>query len=79
MPKRLQPRAKSLLHEMAEAPTEADARAARERFRTKFDVKYPKAIAKLDRFPAITRPCPRAGSSSEPLAPMGERSGARVR
>ena len=28
LPKRLQPRAKSLLHEMAEAPTEADARAA---------------------------------------------------
>ena len=49
MPKRLQPRAKSLLHEMAEAPTEADARAARERFRTEFDAKYPKATAKLDR------------------------------
>jgi putative transposase len=31
MPKRLQPRAKALLHEMAEAPTEADARAAKER------------------------------------------------
>jgi len=49
MPKRLQPRAKSLLHEMAEAPTEADARAAKERFRTEFDAKYPKATAKLDR------------------------------
>jgi len=49
MPKRLQPRAKSLLHEMAEAPTEADARAARERFRTEFDAKYPKATAKLDK------------------------------
>jgi transposase-like protein len=49
MPKRLQPRAKSLLHEMAEAPTEADARAARERFRCEFDAKYPKATAKLDR------------------------------
>ncbi len=49
MPKRLQPRAKSLLHEMAEAPTEADARAARERFRSEFDAKYPKATAKLDR------------------------------
>lgn len=49
MPKRLQPRAKSLLHEMAEAPTEADARAARERFRAEFDAKYPKATAKLDR------------------------------
>lgn len=49
MPKRLQPRAKSLLHEMAEAPTEADARAARERFRSQFDAKYPKATAKLDK------------------------------
>lgn len=49
LPKRLQPRAKSLLHEMAEAPTEADARAARERFRTELDAKYPKATAKLDR------------------------------
>jgi len=49
MPKRLQPRAKSLLHEMAEAPTKADARAARERFRSEFDAKYPKATAKLDR------------------------------
>jgi transposase-like protein len=49
MPERLQPRAKSLLHEMAEAPTEADARAARERFRTEFDAKHPKATAKLDK------------------------------
>ncbi len=49
MPKRLQPRAKTLLHEMAEAPTEADARAARERFRAEFDAKYPKATAKLDK------------------------------
>jgi putative transposase len=49
MPKRLQPRAKSLLHEMAEAPTAADARAARERFRAQFDAKYPKATAKLDK------------------------------
>ena len=32
LPKRLQPRAKSLLHEMAEAPTRADAGKARERF-----------------------------------------------
>jgi putative transposase len=49
LPKRLQSRAKSLLHEMAEAPTAADARAARERFRAEFDAKYPKATAKLDR------------------------------
>jgi len=49
LPKRLQPRAKSLLHEMAEAPTRADARLALERFREEFDAKYPKAVEKLDR------------------------------
>jgi transposase-like protein len=49
LPKRLQPRAKTLLHEMAEAPTRADAGKARERFRGEFDAKYPKAVAKLDR------------------------------
>jgi putative transposase len=49
LPKRLQPRAKELLHEMAEAPARADARAVLERFREEFDAKYPKAVAKLDR------------------------------
>jgi putative transposase len=49
MPKRLQPRAKTLLHEMMEAPTERDARQAREAFRTEFAAKYPKAVDKLDR------------------------------
>ena len=49
LPKRLQPRAKTLLHEMMEAPTKADARAGLERFREEFDAKYPKALAKLDR------------------------------
>ncbi len=49
LPKRLQPRAKTLLHEMMEAPTAADARAARETFRSVFAAKYPKAVAKLDR------------------------------
>ncbi len=49
LPKRLQPRAKTLLHEMMEAPTKADARAGLERFRGEFDAKYPKAVAKLDR------------------------------
>lgn len=42
LPKRLQPRAKTLLHEMMEAPTEADARRARETFRTEFAAKYPR-------------------------------------
>ena len=49
LPKRLRPRAKSLLHEMAEAPARADARRALERFREEFDAKYPKAVAKLDK------------------------------
>ncbi len=49
LPKRLQPRAKTLLHEIAEAPTRADARKALERFRGEFDAKYPKAVAKLEK------------------------------
>jgi putative transposase len=49
LPKRLQPRAKTLLHQMMEAPTEADARRARETFRAEFAAKYPKAMDKLDR------------------------------
>jgi putative transposase len=49
LPKRLQPRAKTLLHEMAEAPARADAREALERFRAEFDAKYPKAVEKLDK------------------------------
>ncbi len=49
LPKRLQPDAKKLLHEMMEAPTGKDAKATLERFRTQFDAKYPKAVAKLDR------------------------------
>jgi transposase-like protein len=49
LPKRLQPRAKTLLHEMAEAPNRADTRKALERFRPEFDAKYPKAVARLDK------------------------------
>jgi putative transposase len=49
LPKRLQADAKQLLHEMMEAPTRADAAAARERFREQFDAKYPKAVAKLEK------------------------------
>jgi putative transposase len=48
MPKRLQPRAKTLLHQMMEASSERDARAARERFREAFSAKHPKAMTKLD-------------------------------
>jgi transposase-like protein len=49
LPKRLQPRAKTLLHEMMEAPSASSARQAREMFRSEFAAKYPKAIGKLDR------------------------------
>src|SRR4051812_440506 len=49
LPKRLQPRAKGMLHETMKAPSRADARHALERFRSEFDAKYPKAVAKLDR------------------------------
>ena len=49
LPKRLQPRAKTLLHEIVEAPTRADAKTALEAFRGEFDAKYPKAVAKLDK------------------------------
>src|SRR3954470_2920928 len=49
LPKRLQPAAKTLLHEIMEAPSLGDARQARERFRSTFDAKYPKAVAKLDK------------------------------
>jgi transposase-like protein len=48
LPKRLQPDAKKLLHEIMEAPSRSAARVARERFREAFDAKYPKAVAKLD-------------------------------
>src|SRR4051812_6417053 len=49
LPKRLQPRAKTLLHEMMEAPSASAARQARETFRSEFAAKYPKAMNKLDR------------------------------
>jgi transposase-like protein len=49
LPKRLQPRAKGMLHEIMEAPSRADARAGLERLGGEFDAKYPKAVAKLDR------------------------------
>ena len=43
MPKRVQPDAKGLLHEMMKASTEADALKARESFENLFGDKYPKA------------------------------------
>jgi putative transposase len=49
LPKRLQPRAKTLLHEIAEAPTRKDAKVALEVFREEYEAKYPKAVEKLDK------------------------------
>ena len=49
LPKRLQPKAKELLHEIVEAPTRSDACKALEVFREKFGAKYPRALAKLDK------------------------------
>ncbi len=49
LPKRLQPRAKTMLHEIMEAPTRGDASRALERLREDLAAKYPKAIAKLER------------------------------
>ena len=49
LPKRLQPRAKAMLHEIMEAPTRSDAARELERLRDEFAAKYPKSLAKLDR------------------------------
>lgn len=49
LPKRLQPKAKTMLHEIVEAPTRADARKALEVFREEYGAKYPKALEKLDK------------------------------
>jgi len=49
LPKRLQPRAKTMLHEIVEAPTRKDAGEALEVFREEYGAKYPKALAKLDK------------------------------
>ncbi|MGH2715624.1 MAG: IS256 family transposase [Solirubrobacteraceae bacterium] len=49
LPKRVQPRAKGMLHEIMEAPTRTDAGRALEDFRREFGAKYPKAVAKLDK------------------------------
>jgi len=49
LPKRLQGRAKQMLHEIMEAPTRADAEHARAAFQVEFQAKYPKAVEKLER------------------------------
>ena len=55
LPKRLQGRAKAMLHEIMEAPTRADAERALAAFQAEFQAKYPKASEKLERdFTALT-------------------------
>lgn len=49
LPKRVQPRAKQLLHEIMEAASRKDGQSALEDFRREFGAKYPKAVEKLDR------------------------------
>lgn len=44
LPKRVQPDAKKHLHEMMQAPTEADALIVRKQFEKLFNEKYPKAV-----------------------------------
>lgn len=47
LPKSLQPKAKSSLHEMMNAPTRADCEAIRAKFIAEYEAKYPKATAAL--------------------------------
>lgn len=47
LPKSLQPRAKSMIHDIYMAPTKMDANVAFDVFIEEFDPKYPKAVASL--------------------------------
>jgi putative transposase len=49
LPKRVQPHAKKLLHEMYLSPTRADALSAYERFCREYRPKYPKAVECLEK------------------------------
>jgi putative transposase len=51
LPKRLQPRAKELLHEIMEAPDRKSAQEGMVRFKEEFDAKYPKAVECLTKEP----------------------------
>jgi transposase-like protein len=73
LPKRLQPRAKTLLHEMAEAPTRADARKALERFRTSSTPSTPR------RSPSSTRTGTRSPRSTTSRPSTGGTYERRIR
>jgi putative transposase len=49
LPKRLQPKAKRMLHEIMNAETRKDAETEMDRFEEEFEAKYPKAVASLQR------------------------------
>ena len=49
LPKRVQPHAKKLIHEMYLAPTRQDAMETYERFRHEYRAKYPKAVQCLEK------------------------------
>jgi transposase-like protein len=49
LPKRLQPKAKRLLHEIMNAETRKDAKTGIKRFADEFGAKYPKSVASLRR------------------------------
>jgi putative transposase len=49
LPRRLQPKAKRALHEIMNASTRAEAKAALVTFATDYRAKYPKAVASLER------------------------------
>ncbi len=49
LPKRIQPKAKQLLHEMMYAETEADALALRKNFESHFELKHEKAVVCLQK------------------------------
>lgn len=49
LPKRLQPKAKQVLHGIMQAPTRAEAEAGIDAFAAEYDAKYPKAVTSLRR------------------------------
>ena len=53
LPKRLQPRAKELLHEIMEAPDRKSAHDGIKRFEEEFNAKHPKAVECLTKDPAV--------------------------
>jgi transposase-like protein len=49
LPKRIQPKAKSMLHEIMRSETKSDALLAKEKFVTTFHEKFPEAVKKIEK------------------------------